>query len=379
MDRMEWADSGNGDISVEVTKRNAYPMIVGSGRLASLPDLLASVTESDSVFVVTDDLVSTLYLQRTLALVRSAGLSVDSVVIPQGELMKSWGRAERVLTSLASSGTKRRSILLALGGGVICDLVGFIASIFMRGVPYINVPTTLMAQLDAAVGGKTGIDFHGSKNLVGGFYHPCAVLVDSDLLSTLPDREVRSGLAEAVKVGILFPGLFERLERFDQARGRHADALEPIVRDAIAGKLQLLREDPFERSLRRLLNLGHTVGHALESATGFLRYRHGEAVAIGIAVAAYVSRSRGLCSGETLDRIVACLCRCGLAVDLPQAHEADTWRELDVIRRVRNGRLNEVLPVEIGHCEIVDEVATHEYMHASRLLADRAPGPGRGA
>ena len=374
---MEWVDANGAGSSIEITRRNAYPLMVGRGKLASLPSLLASIAETDSVFIVTDDHVAPIYLDRTVALARSAGLSVKSVAIPQGELSKSWNVAERLLATLASDGAKRRTILLALGGGVLCDLVGFVASIFMRGVPYVNVPTTLMAQLDAAIGGKTGIDFHGSKNLVGSFYHPCAVLVDPALLTTLPRREIRSGLAEAIKVGILRPALFERLERFGSSWNGDTDAIDPIVRETIAGKLQLLRDDPFERSLLRLLNLGHTVGHALESATDFVGYRHGEAVAIGIAVAAQVSRLRGFCGPDVCERIANCLRNCALPILLPEEHATATWRELDVIRRIRNGRLNEVLPVTIGQCEIVDEVATDDYVRAVRSLYESVSDPGR--
>ena len=212
---------------------------------------------------------------------------------------------------------------MALGGGVIVDMVGFVASAFMRGLPYVNVPTSLIAQLDAAIGGKTGIDYDGSKNLLGAFYHPAAVLIDPDLLATLPDREIRSGLAEAVKVGMLHPPLFAKLESLELDR---AGDLDVVIREAVLCKMRLLRDDPFEQSLVRLLNLGHSIGHALEAATGFVAYRHGEAVAIGIAVATAISRSRGLCSAETKDRILGCLGTCGLAVSLPLPLAAATWR-----------------------------------------------------
>ena len=366
--QMDWTFTQDGSYSVEVKKTDAYPLIIGRGRLDGLAALLHQVSEGDAVFIITDECVSKLWLEHTRALLVNAGFLTQSVVIANGETSKSWPTAQHLLSFLSEHGAKRRSVLLALGGGVICDLVGFVASIFMRGLPYICVPTTLMAQLDAAIGGKTGIDFSASKNLVGAFHHPAAILVDPNLLATLPSREIRSGLAEAIKVGILHSALFALLERAAPIQVNDLDTLSSIVTDAIVGKMRLLRADPFENSLMRLLNLGHTVAHALEAATRFETYRHGEAVAIGIAVATEISRSRGLCQPRTRDRILACLTNCGLQISLPPEHVAATWSGMDIIRRIRDGKLNEVLPVTIGQCVIVDEIGLDEYEAAVGTL-----------
>jgi len=368
VDVLRWTDEKDGSFAIETTKRNAYPIAIGRGKLSSLPDVLAKFPEADSVFVVTDDHVSALYLDATVSMIRGAGLSVQFSVIPHGECSKTWRVAEQLLASLAQGRAKRRTILVALGGGVLCDLVGFVASTFMRGVPYVNLPTTLMAQLDAAIGGKTGIDFNGSKNLVGAFYHPSAVIVDPDVLATLPAREIRNGMAEAIKVGILYPELFSRIETLRPTWNGDVSDMESIVRCAIVGKLQFLKDDPYERSLMRMLNLGHTVGHALEAATDFAHFRHGEAVAIGIAIAVQVSQRLEFCHPHITERILNCLKNCGLPVSLPSEYAASTWKELDVIRRIRNGKLNEVLPMDIGRCLIVDEVTIDDYKYAARSL-----------
>lgn len=377
--RIDWADDGASGLAVSVTRRDTYPVTIGRGTLDTLPALVERTLRTESVFVVTDENVADLLLARVTGLFGEHGVRVEPVVVPPGEPSKSWPAAQQVIGELLDRGARRRTALVALGGGVIIDMVGFVASAFMRGLPYVNVPTSLIAQLDAAIGGKTGIDYDGSKNLLGAFYHPAGVLIDADLIATLPHREVRSGLAEAVKVGLLHPPLFAALERLrldpdrdlDPAGG--LDLLAGITREAVLCKMRLLREDPFERSLVRLLNLGHSVGHALEAATRFSVYRHGEAVAIGIAVATVMSRHRGLCSAETAERILRCLRTCGLAVALPPALTAATWEEIDVIRRIRDGALREVLPVSIGEFVIVDEIAREEFVAAVGALAERAP------
>jgi 3-dehydroquinate synthase len=317
--------------------------------------------------------VGELLLHRVVDRFAERGLRVQSVVVPAGEASKSWPVAHQVIEALSSRGAKRRTALVALGGGVVIDMVGFVASAFMRGLPYVNVPTSLVAQLDASIGGKTGIDYAGSKNLMGAFYHPAAVLIDPDLLATLPGREIRSGLAEAVKVGMLHPPLFAQLEKLELGVEHDPDALAAIIREAVLCKMRLLRDDPFERSLTRLLNLGHSVGHALEAATEFEVYRHGEAVAVGLAVATVVSWRRGICAAETKDRILGCLEACGLAIALPPRLADATWAELDVVRRIRNGVLREVLPVSIGEVVVVDEITREEFLRAVEALARLAP------
>ena len=373
--RIDWTDDGE-SLSVTVTRQDTYPVEVGRGRLDTLPALVGRTLQTDSVFVVTDDNVARLLLSRVTDAFAARGVQVESVVVPPGEPSKSWTAAQAVIEALLARGARRRTVLVALGGGVIIDMVGFVAAAFMRGLPYVNVPTSLIAQLDAAIGGKTGIDYDGSKNLLGAFYHPTAVLIDPDLLGTLPPREIRSGLAEAVKVGLLHPPLFAKLEKLRLGTDPDLEVLAGITRDAVLCKMRLLQDDPFEQSLVRLLNLGHSIGHALEAATAFSAYRHGEAVAIGIAVATVISWHRGVCSAGTKDRILRCLHTCGLETTLPLRLLEPTWGEIDVIRRIRNGALREVLPVSIGEFLVVDEIGHGEFVSAVEALAASTAVPG---
>ena len=373
---LEWGRIGSGHILVRVDRGQAYPMAVARGASEALPRLLRDIIQDKMLVIITEDRVAALWLDHLLRILEPTAWTIKTIVVPSGERSKSWATTEYVLSKLLAIGTQRRTLLLALGGGMICDLTGFVASIFMRGVPYVNVPTSLIGQLDAAVGGKVGIDFGGSKNLVGGFHHPVGVVVDPDFMSTLPAREIRGGLAEAAKIAILDPQLFAQLERASSIGPvQSVAALTDIVEAAIVRKLELLADDPFERSLRRPLNLGHTIGHAIEAATGFAAYRHGEAVAIGISVATEVSSRRGVCSIATRDRILRLLCACGLGLRPPVEHLRGILIELNIVRRIRNGMLQEVLPRDIGQWEIADEVDDVEYTAAFDALANRLPAP----
>jgi 3-dehydroquinate synthase len=367
--KLDWGDDADATLRVAVTRQDTYPMVIARGTFETLPSVVDAVGDRDALFVITDSNVGELLLQRTIDLFADRAGRIETIVIPAGETSKSWRAAQTVIDALSRRGAKRRSVLVALGGGVVVDLVGFVASVFMRGLPYINVPTSLVAQLDGAIGGKTGVDYAGSKNLLGSFYHPAAVLIDPDLLWTLPEREIRSGLAEAVKVGILHPPLFTKLENLDSPSSEELDALTAIILDAVRYKMHLLRDDPFERSLVRLLNLGHSFGHALEAVTGFEVYRHGEAIAVGIALATVISCNRGLCTTQTRDRILACLVTCGLTISMQPSLLTPVWSEINVVRRIRNGALHEVLPVSVGQCVVVDEVAYDEFASAVRALA----------
>ena len=273
----------------------------------------------------------------------------------------------------------RRALLVNLGGGIVTDVGGFVAATYLRGVAYVNVPTTLLAQLDAAIGGKVAVNMPWAKNFVGAFAHPRAVFADPAVLATLDARQISAGAAEAIKVGIINdPDLFELLEAESEAvrSGQDARLLAEVVGRASEGKIALLAPDPYERNLRRALNLGHTYGHALEVETGYGQLLHGEAVAFGLAVAATVARRRGVCSRDTLERIFRVLRAYRLPPRLSRAHLLGACGRLEAIRLVRGRKLNFVLPLRIGAVEVVPEVeegeiaaALHEIM-AHPLLGD---------
>jgi 3-dehydroquinate synthase len=298
---------------------------------------------------------------------------------PAGEASKSLSTAVGLLDWLAGTDLARRDVVLAVGGGVVIDTVGWVASAYMRGVPYINVPTTLLAHVDAALGGKVAVDHATAKNLIGAFYQPAAVVSNVGYLSTLDQRQLRAGLAEAIKKGVIAsPELFELIEL------KHVDILaaEPevmvrLVRGASMIKCSLIAKDPYENDLRRPLNFGHTIGHAAETATGYGPVLHGEAVAFGMACAARIAERRDLLGSATRQRITGLLTAVGLPVTL---HELavpldpdEAVAALGQIRKIRDGLIRFVLPVDLGETVIANDVTDEEV----RAALTTVPAPHR--
>jgi 3-dehydroquinate synthase len=278
-----------------------YDVLVGRDRLGDLGRALWSRAPDGQVVVCCDEHVAPLYLERARAGLLSAGYAVSSVVVPAGERQKSLARAEELYGVLYDRGVRRSDLLLALGGGVIGDLVGHVAATFQRGVRFVQAPTTLLAQVDAAIGGKVALDFRAGKNYVGTFYQPWLVVADLKTLDTLPGRELRSGAAEIAKYAFLCGG--EMLERSERLAGGGLVAgrvSQELVASCVRYKLAVVADDEREETGRRaVLNLGHTLGHAIEAATGFSRFSHGEAVALGLRAVLWLSRR--LCGLSSLD------------------------------------------------------------------------------
>ena len=274
------------------------------------------------------------------------------LLIRGGEGAKSLETWRAILEWLADEGAARRDVIVAVGGGTVLDVTGFAAASYVRGVPYVNVPTTLLAQADSAVGGKVAINLPHAKNAVGGFHHPAHVVCDTDTLGTLPDGDLREGFAEIVKVAAAEAGgaLFEYLEQ----RADGNDDLAGIVEHSIKIKLDLLRNDPFETELRRVLNFGHTIAHALESATHYAAIRHGSAVAIGLGVACRFGVAAGLTPPALSERIHRLLDGYGLPTSVDPSSCDEVMKFLDGIRRARGGNLLYVVPRAIGEFTILD-------------------------
>jgi 3-dehydroquinate synthase len=370
-------------MSVTVSRNEAYPIHVGDRLEESLIRALIRARDtygSCRTHVISDPVVAEHYLPTVTSVATSMDFSPTTHVLPRGEAAKSAANLAGIWTEMHRSGVDRRTVVLGLGGGTICDVVTLAAATYMRGLPYVLVPTTLTAQADAAIGGKGGVDFMGVKNLVGAFYHPVAVVVDPELLRTLDNRQLRNGLAEIIKVAVISDAeLFQRLESISPCGSGSAGELSPVVHKAIRRKLELLAADPFERnSLARPLNYGHCIGHAVEAASGFA-IPHGEAVAAGMAVAASVGLATGHCSAANLHRILSLIARQGLPVTVPRPLQADSWLRMNEIRRIRNGPLHLVVPRGIGACSIIDDIGEDAYRTAlARLerwrLARRAEG-----
>lgn len=361
------------DLDVPITgsaqRQDEYAVHVCQDEAKAL-ERLCSEIDGRRVALITDDSVAVLHGKRLADRLAEAGLEVSMTSFPAGEPSKNLGTAAELLDWLAGTELARRDVILAVGGGVVIDTVGWVASAYMRGVPYINVPTTLLAHVDAALGGKVAVDHPSAKNLIGAFYQPAAVVSNVGYLSTLADRDLRAGLAEAIKKGVIAsPQLFELIE------SRHADILaaEPevtaqLVHGASLIKCQLIAKDPYEDDLRRPLNFGHTIGHAVETVAGYGHVLHGEAVAFGMACAVRIAERRGLLDPALRRRITGLLGEVGLPVthgDLPAWLDPDgTVAALGQIRKIRGGRLHFVLPVELGETVIADDV-TDDEIHAA--------------
>ncbi|HEY7957805.1 MAG TPA: 3-dehydroquinate synthase [Polyangia bacterium] len=348
--------------SIELDRSYLIYIDPDAGAEARLAEEVRRRAASSTIGLITDETVAGLHWPRVEAALAERGLKVVTVVVPDGESSKSLATVEQVADRFVKGGLDRRSLVVALGGGVVGDLGGFVASVFLRGVPYVQVPTTLLAQVDSSVGGKTGVNLASGKNLVGTFHQPLCVYADLTTLSTLPARDLSSGLAEIVKHGVIADeALLLRLEeRAEEARAGDPALLAELVRRSCAIKAEVVATD--ERELlsdapgggRAQLNFGHTVGHALESASagGPAPLRHGEAVALGMIAAARVGEKLGLGDPALEARLVALLPRLGLPTDLDRRLDGPTLERVGVDKKRAGGRVAMVLVPRIGQAAL---------------------------
>jgi len=308
------------DVAVRLGERS-YSVRIGSDLIEELGSLVTTLAPPSSLVIVTNPTVRALYGSRVERALRVSSLPEPFFVeIPDGERYKTVATVERVYDECLDHGIDRHALLLAVGGGVVGDVTGFAAATLLRGVRFVQVPTTLLAQVDSSVGGKTGVNREQGKNLVGAFYQPSLVVADPTTFDTLPDREYRAGLAEVVKKGmVLDHGLFERLEdQVERVRARDASVMTDIVARCVELKADVVERDETEQGMRRVLNFGHTVGHAIERATEYSRFLHGEAVAMGMVAAARISERVGACASDAVSRLKALLTALGLETEIPQ-------------------------------------------------------------
>jgi len=330
----------------------SYPIFIGTGVLAELGRLLREQQFAGGrVAMVTDTGVGKIYREKVAETLASAGFDPWVIEIPAGEEHKNLAWLAFLYDKLVEGRIERRSPLIALGGGVIGDMAGFAAATFQRGLPFVQVPTTLLAQVDASVGGKTAINHPAGKNLIGAFYQPRLVMIDVDTLKTLPRREFIAGVAEVIKYGvILSPDLFMLLE--DQLA--HLLRLDPqlliaVVKTCCQLKALVVEEDETEGDYRAILNFGHTLGHAIENATEYKRFLHGEAVALGMAFAVQLSAKRGLCSAATSERVCRLLKKAGLPVDIPKGLKGEhLLLGIETDKKISGGKVKFVCIEELG-------------------------------
>ena len=335
-------------LNVDLGERS-YPITIGPQLLAD-PALLARHVQGRSAAIVTNTTVAPLYLEQLAAPLRAAGRDVISIVLPDGEEFKNWASLMQIFDALLANKCDRKTTLIALGGGVVGDLTGYAAASYMRGVPFVQVPTTLLAQVDSSVGGKTGLNHPLGKNMIGAFYQPRAVLADTATLATLPLRELSAGLAEVIKHGaIIDAAFFEWIEQnIGKLMARDQAALAYAIQRSCEIKAEVVRQDEREGGLRAILNFGHTFGHAIEAGLGYGKWLHGEAVGCGMVMAAELSCRLGLVDHATVQRLRALVAAAGLPVRAPDLGD-ERWLELmEVDKKNEGGAIKFILLKPLG-------------------------------
>ncbi len=351
------------------TASRAYPVHVGEGLADVLGDMLDAAGASDRRFVVSSPTVWRAH-GRTI---ERAVPGAHVILVPDGERSKTTRTVARIYEELLLASADRSATVVAVGGGVIGDMAGFAAATILRGVALVQVPTTLLAQVDAAIGGKVGVNHALGKNLIGAFHQPIAVVADPRVLRTLPRREFRAGLYEVIKYGVIADRLlFERVDReLDALFAREPEALVPVIAESCRIKADIVSQDEREGGLRRLLNFGHTAGHAIEAVTKYRRFRHGEAVGYGMLAVADVAVRRGALDEADRAALATLIGRLGPLPSVRDLSTADVVQATRRDKKVVRGTLHVVLPTGIGTTEIVDDVTERELARALRAIGMR--------
>lgn len=347
-----------------------YQALIENGLLARAGSVLSELLpQASRIFVLTVPPVRKRYASKLMQSLKSAGFHAEIIAMTDGEPSKRLATVEALAEKLARLGADRKAVLISLGGGVVGDVGGFLASLYMRGIEFVQVPTTVLAQVDASIGGKTGVNLLAGKNLIGTFHHPRVVLVDPTVLKSLPDREFRSGLYEALKCGII--GNVELFLRFEQNRAqilkRDPSEVEWLIAQSVRLKAEVVSADEHEGGLRRVLNLGHTIGHALESETGYKKLLHGEAVAWGMVAATNIALSVNRTDSVTAGRIVDAILSLGR---LPEVNVGPRkiLARLQSDKKTQNGVVHFILPREIGKVEVASDVPEAAIINAVEEL-----------
>ncbi len=345
-------------LTIDLADRS-YDILIGRNFLPRLGDHCSHLKSVHRALIVTNPVINQLYGKIVTEGLRSAGMNIECVEIPEGETHKTLQDAQIVYDHLIENQYDRNTLLVALGGGVIGDMAGFIAATFLRGVPFIQVPTTLLSQVDSSVGGKTAVNHPKGKNLIGAFYQPRLVAIDLDTLGSLPPEEFRAGMAEIIKYGIIEdPELFTFLEKnAEKILAQDTQCLASIIETSCAIKAKVVEQDERESNYRMILNFGHTLGHAVEALTHYARFKHGEAIAIGMVYAARLSAHLGKCSEAVVLRIKSLVERYGLPSQLPDFSAKEYIESMYRDKKAHDKNIRFILVKDIGSVEIVDRVA----------------------
>jgi 3-dehydroquinate synthase len=339
----------------------SYEVLIQPNVLTQIGSVLQDLGLSGRVGIVTNPVVNELYGRVVHRALKRAGFSPFFVVIPDGEQAKSLSWLSKILNALVTQRFERQDVVMALGGGVVGDVAGFAASVYLRGVPFVQVPTTLVAQVDSSVGGKTGVNHPMGKNLIGAFYQPRVVVIDPQALQTLPKREWVAGLAEVIKYGMIADSqFFEYLERHVEGLRAQAEEVIPgVIRRCCEIKAEVVGGDERESGRRRILNYGHTVGHALETWGQYKKWIHGEAVGIGMVQEAAIAQYLGICDRELVERQSDLIQDVGLPIAMPSMKFKELWDAMQHDKKVVKGQINCVVPKRIGEVQVVPLVRQH--------------------
>ena len=341
--------------------QQSYEIAIAPKSLDQLGEHMTSLKLGKKVLLVSNPTIFKHFGERAIASLKVAGFEVAELTLPAGERYKTLNSVQKIYDTALENRLERSSTLVALGGGVIGDMTGFAAATWLRGINFVQVPTTLLAMVDAAVGGKTGVNHPQGKNLIGAFHQPRGVLIDPEVLKTLPVREFRAGMAEVIKYGVIWDAeLFAQMEqcdRLDQLRYLDSGMIYSILTRSCQAKADVVSKDEKEAGLRAILNYGHTIGHAVESLTGYRLVNHGEAVAIGMVAAGQIAVELGMWQKEDTERQDALIQKAGLPTKLPESVDIEAIIEaLQLDKKVEAGKVKFVLPTQIGVATVTDLV-----------------------
>ena len=346
-------------------KDNSYPIFIGEGASLSLENFDGYIAGKD-IAIITNEVVAPLYLNEISDLFSNR--NVIEYILPDGEQEKKLKTVHKIIDRLMEAGFGRDSTLIALGGGVVGDITGFTASIFMRGINFIQIPTTLLAQVDASVGGKTAVNHKSGKNLIGSFYQPQCVICDSIFLATLEATEISAGLAEIIKYGLIFDSeFFQWLQKnMQQILSNDRAAVDYVIQRSCAIKAEIVAQDEKEQSVRAVLNFGHTFGHAIEKLTGYGNWTHGDAVAVGMVLAARLSENMSLITPEDVQNIEEILTAANLPISLPNIDPAELLAAMQSDKKVKDRNIQLVLLKNIGEAFLTADYSQEDLVNILR-------------
>jgi len=370
------------EIKVKITEDKEYKVCIKKGILSNLGEHLSKTIENKRIIIITNSLVNCLYGVKLLSSLKRGGFNpnlIDLIEVLDGEKYKSLSTAKHLYDELLKRKADRTTTLIALGGGVIGDLTGFVAATYMRGVPLVHIPTTLLAQVDSSIGGKVAVDHPLAKNIIGNFYQPKAVYTDPEVLQTLSDKDIKNGIVEAIKIAVIkSPAFFKWLEKnINQLLKKRKDLLYKLVKEAVSLKADIVLKDPWEKGLRKILNFGHNVGHALEVEAEYQDLSHGKAVALGMLIETKIARNRGICSQDFEEQIKQILSFPSSSLSFPRKRESKSifkyiknidhnqlWETLILDKKNSQGKITFILPKALGKVILIDDINKEEVIEA---------------